>query len=82
MTATRKDIEDWLEEAKDKKATHLIIAVDTFDYDNYPIFIYSKKECQEKINEINGKNMQRIDEVYKMNKNIDKQLKERRVWNV
>ncbi len=81
MTATYQDITGWLEEAKRQKATHLIVAVDTFDYGNYPIYVCEHMSVRKEINDRNGQNMQRVDEVYNMSMDIDKQRKERRAWH-
>jgi hypothetical protein len=82
MTATFQDIKRWVKEAKKQKATHLIVAVDTFDHDNYPVFVSEDEDIKERVAHFNGPNMQRIDEVYNMSMDIDKQLSERRAWHI
>ena len=82
MTATRQNIEGWLEEAKRLGASHLIIAVDRFDYDNYPVYVGYNQDVNKEIKRIEGSSMQGIDEVYNMSKDIDEQLKQRRAWNL
>ncbi|MHA1169742.1 MAG: hypothetical protein ACTSRU_18085 [Candidatus Hodarchaeales archaeon] len=82
MTASKGDIERWLESAKEKGATHLIVAVDTYDHDNYPVYVGPNEKIQEKIQRIDSGNMQGIDEVYNMSIDIDKQLSEFRAWNL
>lgn len=39
MTATRADIERWLEEGRDRGASHVIVARDSYDNDNFPLFV-------------------------------------------
>lgn len=82
MTATYDDITRWLESAKAQKATHLIVACDTFDHDNYPVYAFSKEECQEKVNKRKGQNMQTVDEVYDMSMDIEAQRAEHRAMNI
>ena len=82
MTATKDDIERWLESAKEKGATHLIVAVDRYDHDNYPIYVGPDEKIQEKIQGVDSGNMQGIDEVYNMSINIDEQLSEYRAYNL
>jgi len=82
MTASKGDIERWLESAKEKGATHLIVAVDTYDHDNYPVYVGPNEKIQEKIQRIDSGNMQGIDEVYNMSIDIDKQLSEYRAYNL
>jgi len=82
MTATRSDIERWLESAKEKCATHLIVAVDRYDHNNYPIYVGPDEDVNEEIQKVDGKNMQGIDEVYNMSMDIDEQLSEYRAYNI
>jgi len=82
MTTTRKNIENWIEEAQQYKATYLIVACDTFDHGDYPVYAKDKEECLKKVSDRHGKNMQKVMEVYNLNMDIEKQLNERRSWNV
>lgn len=81
MTATKQDIEGWLQSAKQKGASHLIVAVDTFDHDNYPVYVGYNEDIQEEIDRITNLSMQGIDEVYNMSMDINKQLKQVRAIN-
>lgn len=79
MTASRADIVRWLDEAKERGATHLIVAVDTFDHDNYPVFVMPGENARERYEEIAfGGNMQGVDEVYSMALPLEDQLREHR----
>jgi len=82
MTASKTDIDRWLDSAKEKGATHLIVAVDRFGHDNYPIYVTPHQDVNEEIERLDGKNMQGIDEVYNMSMNIDEQLSEYRAYNI
>jgi len=82
MTATRSDIETWLKSAKEKGASHLIVAVDRYDHDNYPIYVGPDEKIQEEIQRVDAGNMQGIDEVYNMSIDIDEQLSEYRAYNI
>ena len=77
-----KDIKIWMEEAKKRNATHLIVALDAFDYDNYPVYVSANENVHKKINQINWKAMQGIDEIYNMSIDIDKQLAEDRAYHI
>ena len=81
MTATKTDIERWLETAKVKRATHLIVAVDRFDHDNYPVYVLPGQDVGEKVSDIREEEMQGVDEVYNMSMDIDEQLAEYRAMN-
>lgn len=81
MTATLQDIQGWLERAKQLKATHLIVAVDTYDHDNYPVYVTEDENVHDEYDKIIGSSMQGVDEVYNMSMDIEAQLKERRAKN-
>jgi len=80
MSASRNDIKKWLDEGKEKGATHVLIALDTWDYENYPVYIMPNENAREKVNEY-GKSQDRIDEVYNLSMNIEEQLNAVRVMN-
>ena len=82
MSATLQDIKRWLDEAKKENATHLIIAVDSYDNENYPIFVASNEDVQKEISRIKNASMQNVDEVYKMSMSIDEQLSEHRAFHI
>lgn len=82
MSATKQDIRDWLIQARAKGATHLIVALDTFDYDNYPVYVFSHEDIEECVEIIKSKSMQSVDEVYNLSLDIEAQLCARHVWNI
>ena len=77
MATTVEDIKGWIEETENTD-THLIVVCDTFDWDDYPIFVRKDEDVFEKINEYDGKNMQQIMEIYDLTKGINRQIKMRR----
>jgi len=79
MAATKEDIQRWIEEAKEENATHMIVVCDTYDYDDYPVNVLPGDDLKEKVAEYNGKNMQKIMEVYDLSADIDEQLNSYRV---
>ena len=78
MAATKDDIRRWLGEAREKGATHMIVAVDTFDYDDYPIFVEPGQDVRKRMDEVGAEPMQRVMEVYSMAGDLDAQVAERR----
>ena len=82
MTASLSDIKGWLERAKNEGATHLIIAVDTFDFDNYPVYVTEKENVEKEYERIISSSMQGVDEVYNLSMDINKQLKEHRAMHI
>ncbi len=82
MSTTQKDIKEWLQRAKKNKATHVIVVCDTFDWEDYPVEVKSTENIHKRIAEYDGKNMQKIMEVYNLNLDIEKQLNEGRSYNL
>lgn len=82
MAASYDDIKRWLNTAKEYGCTHLIVAVDRFDHDDYPVYVSPNQNVNDEIARINAKDMQAIMEVYKMDMDIDVQLKERRAYHI
>ncbi len=82
MAATRDEIMSWLSCARKKNKGFLIVVCDTFEYDDYPVYCIDEKECLEKYNEYNGKDMQRIMEVYDLSIPIEIQIDENRAFHL
>jgi len=81
MGTTRETIRTWLERAKAQGATHMIVAVDGWDYEDYPVEVMPGQDVRKVYDEYNGKNMQRVMEVYNLSMDIDRQLLEHRAHN-
>ena len=62
MSASRADVDRWIEEAKRKKAKYIISVCDTFDWDDYPVYVMPDEDLDEKKKPYRI-NMQRINEV-------------------
>ena len=78
---TKNMIREWLEEGKKENATHMIVVCDTFDYEDYPVYVKKEEDVNEIAKEYNMVNMQRIMEVYSYALDLEKQLAENRVFN-
>jgi len=81
MSTTREEIESWFDEGVAKGSTHMVVVCDTFDHEDYPIYVYQTDKVQDTINE-HSKHMQKVMEVYNLKKSKEDQLKERRAYNV
>lgn len=80
MATQKSDIQEWLERGKEEGATHLIVVCDTFDWEDYPVFVSPHENVHEKEEHYNG-NMQRVMEVYKIDMDWDSQLNQHRSFN-
>jgi transposase len=81
MATTKDDIRLWLERGKEKNATHVLVVCDTFDWEDYPVYVSSQENPQEVYDRFHGKNMQKVMEVYSLSKDVENQLSEHRVMN-
>jgi len=81
MAATLNDIKGWIRRGVARKATHIIVACDSFNYNNYPVFVTEDEDVYEKAEEIFGNDLQFIDEVYDLSMDLDEQLSEKRAWH-
>ena len=80
---TQSEIGSWFDRglADSKKPTHMIVVVDTYDHEDYPVFVYPDQNVADVFEEYNGKNMQRVMEVYKLSMSKEAQLNQNRVFN-
>lgn len=78
MSTTKDDIKLWIKEGQDKGATHMIVVCDTYDWDDYPVYVMPGQDARAEFNNRNGSNMQKVMEVYNLTKDIDKQLDQHR----
>jgi hypothetical protein len=67
MAATREDIDRWIATAKQLGAKYIISVCDTFDYDDYPVYVMPEDNLEEKKKLYDGHNMQKINEVITIN---------------
>lgn len=64
MAATKEDISNWFEKGVELKATHMIVVCDTFDYEDYPVYVQKDQDVHKIKEEYNNKDMQKVMEVY------------------
>ena len=76
---SKADIEAWFNRGVNQGSTHMIVMVDTFDYEDYPVFVNSEEEAHQRC--ANPGNMQRVMEVYNLSSSKEDQLNEVRSFN-
>jgi len=74
MAASTSDIRRWFIEGKKDGATHMIVVCDSFDWSNYPVYVKAGENPREIASGYNGKDMQKVMEVYNLSMDMDKQL--------
>lgn len=81
MPTTVHDLKRWYDIGKGKGATHLIVATDTFDWEDYPVFVMPTESVRERVAYYNGPNMQKVMEVYNLSLLFEEQ-RVGRAWNL
>jgi len=81
MGTSKTEILQWLEDAKKKGATHVIVVCDTFDHSDYPVLVMPGEDVKLAHSVYDGKNMQRVMEVYALHLDIETQLAEHRAFH-
>lgn len=79
--ASREDIKRYLEKGKKNGSKYMLMVCDTFDYEDYPVYVEENEKLVDVINKYDGKNMQKILEIYNLEIDIDKQLNKDRCSN-
>ena len=59
----------------------MIVVVDTFDHGDYPVYVAAGQDAHTVAAGYNGKNMQRIMEVYDLRLDRDRQMAETRAFH-
>lgn len=82
MTTTKEDIDNWFERGIASLNRWMIVVCDTFDHDDYPVFVGEHSDFWKKFKEYDGKNMNRIMEVYDLSLDKYSQINKTRCWSV
>jgi hypothetical protein len=81
MATEQSDIQRWLERGKENGSTHLIVVCDTFDHEDFPVFVEPGQDVYKVEKEHNGINMERVMEVYNISMDWESQLNQYRSFN-
>lgn len=80
---TVPQIREWLEEGKGQGATHMLVCCDTFNYEDYPVYVALNQNVREMVKERQNPNkMSKVMEVYSYELDLEEQLKEQRAWHL
>jgi len=82
MGTSRDTIRQWFKTGKRKKATHMIVAVDTFDHGDFPVYVKKGEDVravEAKYN--NPDQMLRVMEVYNLTLDMEMQIAEDRSFH-
>ena len=81
MGTSQSDIREWLERGKSEGTTHMIVACDTFDYSDYPVYVKSGQDARKYVDNLRSQQMTSVMEVYSYAMDLEKQISEHRAWN-
>lgn len=80
MTASTSDISRWFDDGIEQQATHMIVVCDTWDHEDYPVYVNKPDGVHEIEDKYKG-DMQQIMEVYKMSIDKNTQMNQHRAFN-
>ena len=73
MAATMQDLKRWFENGRKVKATHMIVVCDTFDHEDFPVFVAEGEDARKKAAEFTAEHMERVMEVYSLSRSFESQ---------
>lgn len=74
MGTSVSDIRRWLETGKTRGNKWMFVITDTYDYEDYPVYVNTDEEFWKERAYYNEKNMQRITESYNLQADLEEQL--------
>ncbi len=80
MATTIIDLKEWVARGKRKGASHMIIVCDTFDWEDFPIYVMPGQDARKEFDNESKKPMQKVMEVYNLNKDLDSQINQHRTF--
>lgn len=81
MAAKRQDIKRWFQQGAREGATHMIVVCDTFDWDDYPVYVKKGEDARTIKRQFDGKDMQKVMEVYNLTEPMPEQIDTKRSFN-
>lgn len=76
---TPAEISEWFDRGVRQGASHMLVMVDTFDYEDYPVYVTDVGEARQRYS--SPGEMQRCMEVYNLKLDKQAQLDQARVFN-
>jgi hypothetical protein len=74
------DISEWFEAGCKKGATHMVVVCDTYDHEDYPVYVLPGQDVKVVEKSCSG-NMQRVMEVYNLQMDKALQMNEHRAFH-
>ena len=71
---SKKTTQEWFQEGVKEGASHMIVVCDTFEYEDYPVYIKPEEDFWKAYESYDEVNMQHIMEVYDLAKEFEEQF--------
>ncbi len=81
MGTSKQEIKEWFKRGVEEEATHMLVVCDTYDWEDYPVYVKKGQDPHKVFEAHSGKNMQSVMEVYNLSMDMEKQLREHRAFN-
>lgn len=81
MAAGVVDISRWFDDGVTLGATHMIVVCDTFDWEDYPVFVMPDEDVHQVEEVSSNASMQKVMEVYNLSMDKRDQLAQHRAFN-
>lgn len=82
MAATRDDINRWLDELyANPDYTHMVVKMDWFDYDDYPVYVTRNEDVREVGRRVYESGVDKVVEVYSKRYTREHQMAEFRAFH-
>lgn len=82
LRTTPEILRTWFDEGVKKKATHMVVVCDTFDHNDFPVYVMPGQDAREFAKDYNDeKKMSRVMEVYNLSADREEQLAASRTFN-
>jgi hypothetical protein len=82
MAVSKSEIRRWIESGIKNGATHVIVVCDTFDHEDYPVYVMQNESVKDRVSYYQRASMQTIMEIYNLSMDVESQLNEYRAWHV
>lgn len=82
MASSRAQIAGWFDRMIELGATHMLVVCDTYDYEDYPVYVFPTQSVREFMRTYQAKSMQKVMEVYSASHDKQSQLNERRTFRL
>lgn len=79
---TRVEISRWFDMTKEMGAHHLIVATDTFAWEDFPVAVMDGTDTAEEVKRLQDAPMSKVMEVYDLNADKGPQMSEQKAWHV